>query len=85
MKIINNEFEYKNWMIKEFLHIEDDLYCILSPEELEAELLNQMPEQFPCIALLVAAENHNEMATIRFLYRDQIEEWAAAMGLATHR
>ncbi|POZ13689.1 hypothetical protein C3Z09_21950 [Lelliottia aquatilis] len=85
MKILKNEFEYRNWMAKNYLCIEDTVTYILSPDEVEEELLRQMPEQFPCILLIVAAKNPSEYSAIYFLYRSQIQEWAIEMGITSNK
>lgn len=83
MKLIHNELEYRDWMIKNVLLTDDDIYCIFSPDEQEEQLLIHMPEQFPCIAILIPGKDHREPVKPWFLYRSQIEEWANLFGPAT--
>lgn len=87
MKLIKNEVEYRDWMISDYLHVEDEafLYSYLSPEEFDNELNNNMPEKFPCVGLIVYGNNTIEPAVTQFLYQDQIEEWASTMKSANQR
>ena len=66
------------------MHLGDRSQCILSPDEMESELLLQMPEEFPCIVLLPPWEVTNASGNICFLYRNQIKDFAIAMGLVGH-
>ncbi|CAM4265544.1 MULTISPECIES: hypothetical protein [Lelliottia] len=81
MKLIKNESEYRDWMIKDYHHLEDEsfLYSYLSPEELDDELIKNMPLKYPCIGLITYGNSTIEPAVTQFLYQDQIEEWANIM------
>lgn len=85
MKLITNVSDCRQWMIEDFLHIGDDPYCIFSPDELEEELLLQMPKKYPCIAMVVDGNNHWEEKKAIFLYQEQIEEWATLFGMKSRQ
>ncbi|TPG62574.1 hypothetical protein [Ewingella americana] len=81
MTLLRNEYEYRTWMEREFFGIADDSLSVFEPDELERELLHQMPEQFPCIALIVKGPSPYEPEAVKFISRSQVEEWAKAMGM----
>lgn len=81
MQLINNEAEYKEWMIDEYLHIKDDLYCIFNAEELEEELARHMPREFPCIATIVTGEDSLRLQKAHFIYRSEVEQWASVLKI----
>lgn len=87
MKLIKNEGEYRDWLIKDYLHLEDEasLYSYLSPEELDDDLIKNMPLKYPCIGLITYGNSNIEPAVTQFLYQDQIEEWATTMKTANKR
>lgn len=81
MKVLNTEFEYRQWMEKEYFQFDDKFPSIFEPDELERELLNQMPHQFPCIVFVVKGPRPSEPETLQFIYRDQVEKWAKILGI----
>lgn len=87
MKLIKNEGEYRDWMIRDYLHLDDEasLYSYLSPEELDGDLIKNRPLKYPCIGLITYGDSVIEPAVTQFLYQDQIEEWATTMQSAEKR
>lgn len=81
MKKICNVSDYRNWMLDDYLHISDDIYCILSADELEEELLHHMPEQFPCLAILWPDDDCPRLTKTSFLYPAQVEKWATLLEI----
>lgn len=81
MKLLNTEFEYRHWMVKDYLHLDEDFPSMFGPDELERELIHQMPKEFPCLAQLTKGANGLEPEAVNFIYRSQVEEWAKLLGV----
>ena len=81
MKLLQNEFDYRTWMTDEFLEYVDGPSSAMSQDELEQELLRTMPLSFPCLVYVAYSGNPNAPERLVFTSRNQVAEWAAAMGL----
>ncbi|WP_314722362.1 hypothetical protein [Rahnella variigena] len=81
MKLLNNEFEYREWMHKVYLHLDEEFPSVFGPDELEREILRQAPKEFPCLVQLVGGESAYSLQSVQFIYRSQIEEWAKLFGI----
>ncbi|WP_122095939.1 hypothetical protein [Rahnella sp. Larv3_ips] len=81
MKVLKSEFEYREWMEKDYFHLEEGYPSVLEPDELERELLHQMPDQFPCIVLVVKGPRPVEPEGLQFIYSAQVQEWAKQFGV----
>lgn len=81
MKLLNNEFEYREWMHKGYLHLDEEFPSVFGPDELEREILRQAPKEFPCLVQLVGGESAYSLQSVQFIYRSQIEEWAKLFGI----
>lgn len=81
MKMLHNEFEYRKWMVKDYLHLGGEFPSFFEPDELERELLKQMPKEFPCLARLERGANNHGPDAVKFLYRAEILEWAKLLGI----
>lgn len=81
MKLLNNEFEYREWMVKDYLHLDEEFPSVFEPDELERELLNLMPKEFPCLVDLLPGPNNFVQESITFIYRSEVEEWAKLLGI----
>jgi len=81
MKYLNNEFEYRNWMTKDFLGEDDEALSLFEPDVLEREILRQMPAEFPCIVYEEKGHDPLEPGLAKFISRNQVAEWAKLMGI----
>ena len=83
MKLLNNEFEYREWMHKGYLHLDEEFPSLFdaNEDELEREMLRRAPKEFPCLAQVVEGEGLYSPPSIQFIYRSQIEEWAKLFGI----
>jgi hypothetical protein len=81
MKLLNNEYEYREWVVKGYLHLDEEFPSVFEPDELEREILRQAPKEFPCLAQIVEGEGAYSLQTVQFIYRSQIEEWAKLFGI----
>ena len=81
MKLLLNEFDYRTWMTDEFLEYDNSPSSAMSQDELEQELLRMMPLSFPCLVYVAYSGNPNAPERLVFTSRNQVAEWAAAMGL----
>jgi len=81
MRLLNNEFEYREWMVKGYLKFDEEFPSVFGSDELEREILRQTPKEFPCLAQLVEGENGYSLQSVQFIYRSQIEEWAKLFGI----
>lgn len=68
-------------MEKDYFHLEEGYPSVLEPDELERELLRQMPDQFPCIVLVVKGQRPVEPEGLQFIYSAQVQEWAKKFGI----
>jgi len=76
MKLLSNEFEYREWIVKDYLHFDEEFPSIFEPDELEREILRLAPKEFPCLAQLVENESDYPIQSVQFIYRSQVESWA---------
>ncbi|MBU9809598.1 hypothetical protein J1785_07530 [Rahnella sp. SL6] len=81
MKLLKNVYEYRDWMIKDFLHLDDTFPSVFEPDEIEIDILRQAPKEFPCLVQLVEDESGNYPQFFQFIYRSQVEEWARLFGI----
>lgn len=81
MKLLNTEFEYRQWMEKDYFHLDEKYPSVFEPDELEREILHQMPDQFPCIVFVVKGPSPLEPEALQFVYRSQVEDWARLFGI----
>lgn len=81
MKLLKNEFEYREWMVKDYLRLDEEYPSLFEPDELERELINQMPIGFPCLVNLISGIKTFEPQSITFIYRPDVEQWAKLFGI----
>jgi hypothetical protein len=81
MKLLQNEFDCRTRMTDEFLEYDDSPSSAMSQDELEQELQRLMPLSFPCLVYVAYSGNPNAPERLVFTSRNQVTEWAAAMGL----
>lgn len=81
MKLLTNEFEYREWMLNGYLHLDEEFPSLFDADELEREMLRRAPKEFPCLAQVVEGEGLYSPPSIQFIYRSQIEEWAKLFGI----
>lgn len=81
MKFLKNEFEFRQWIAKNYFPADEGYPSVLSPDELEIEILKNMPKNFPCLARVVNGINPNEQEVIEYFYRSDVEEFAKSFGI----
>mgnify|MGYP003612456504 FL=1 len=81
MKLLNNESEYREWMTKDYLYIDDGFPQMLEAGEIENELVRHMPVNYPCIVLEIKGMRLYDTDIIEFIYRSQVEEWAKLLAI----
>ena len=64
MKLLNNEFEYREWIVKGYLHLDEEFPSVFEPDELEREILRQAPKEFPCLAQIVEGEGGYSLQSV---------------------
>lgn len=81
MKILRNQYEYHQWMITSFLDA-GTLECLLDllpMEDIEQELIAQMPDAFPCVVYVGPGSFINEPEKPMYLSAEQIFQLAAEL------
>lgn len=78
MKILNNEKEYKRWMLEEYIPVMAEM---VEPEVVEAELQLLMPGEFPCIAHILKSPFLQDTTALEFITRNQVREWAKFLDM----
>lgn len=82
MFMIKNDFEYRDWMMKTYFRL-DGIHgeSLLTDEELEDFLFESRPGSYPCLAMITPSSTQPLENEISYIYRDQISQWAKAMGV----
>ncbi|QCR36468.1 hypothetical protein [Nissabacter sp. SGAir0207] len=81
MKMLHNERDYRNWIMAElFLVSETGEAAQFVDQEIEDFIFDARPGAYPCIAVMVQAKGQPAVCEPKFVYKEQVFEWAHQMG-----
>lgn len=81
MKLLKDEKAFRTWMTEDYFNCHDGVPPAFEEGELEAEVIRQMPENYPCLVFVLDDVVNKEPEVLRFVTCEQVTEWAKMMGI----
>jgi len=83
MKFLHNEMEYRNWIMEDIFQasaVGESEASIFADQEIEDFIFDARPVAYPCIAVMIQTPGQPGVCEPRFVYKEQVFEWAHQMG-----
>lgn len=82
MKYINNEFEYRNWILEEIFQVSavGEGVSEFVEQEIDDFIFDARPVGYPCVAVMIQTQGQSNVCEPHFIYKEQVFEWAHQMG-----
>ncbi len=81
MKMLSNEAEYRNWIMRElFLTSPTGEVMPFADQEVDDFIFDARPVEYPCIAVMAQSMADPTLCEPKFVYKEQVFDWAHQMG-----
>jgi len=81
MKFINNEVEYRKWIMDEIFQASAvGETSEFADQEEDDFIFDARPVAYPCVAVMIQTPGEPGVCEPRFVYKEQIFDWAHKMG-----
>lgn len=81
MKMLQNEADYRSWIMAELFMVREPRESALFVEqEIEDFIFDARPAAYPCVAVMVQTKGEPAVCEPKFIYKEQVFEWAHQMG-----
>ena len=81
MKFINNEVEYRKWIMDEIFQASAvSETSEFADQEVDDFIFDARPLSYPCVAVMIQTPGEPGVCEPRIVYKEQNFEWAHQMG-----